>query len=166
MAYPYLDVDGFKTRSSMPNSSVEELEAQKPGYLAARAVMRSAQLNSRLAKRYVTPFGVAPVSPSTAATLVPDAVIRWMVAWLTLDAYKALGFDPSSEQDKTILDDAKQADDEVREAADSESGLFELPLRTTDPKTGITQGGPYFYSEPDPYSWTDIQHEEARRYGR
>lgn len=161
----YLNVEGFKTRTAMPPGSVEELEARRPGYLASRIAVRTAKIVARLAKRYLTPFGIDPVAPSTVRGAVPDVVLEWLTALVTYDAYRALGFDPSSMQDQTILDDAKQAEDDMKEAADSEVGLFELPLRQTDAETGVTQGGPFSYSEPGPYEWADVQ-REAVRHGR
>lgn len=120
---------------------------------------RSAELNALLIKRY----DVAFESPSH-----PGAVVRWLVALVTYDAYMALGFDPSSQQDAYIEKRAEDALAQAKEAADAQNGLYELPLRVTDPNgSGVVKGGPLFSSERSPYEGHRRDRERRRGvYGR
>jgi len=50
---------------------------------------------------------------------------------------------------------------ELKEAADSKDGLFDLPLRADTTATGVSKGGPRGYSEASPY--TNLDRQRARR---
>jgi hypothetical protein len=148
----YLTLDEWRTRSVMPPGDVERLEDVRPGFVAARLSMRSAELNARLAKRYAVSFG-APA---------PELVCLWLTVIVTLDAYEALGFPPGTDTAR-IVDAAKAAQDAAKEAADGQAGLYDLPLRANTDASGVERGGPLGYSEPGPYDWMDRQREEVRR---
>jgi len=147
----------FRTRSIMPPGDVDALETVRPGFIAARLDIRTGEIHARLAKRYATPF---------SSDLPPDAVVGWLVALVTLDAFLARGFNPSSQQDGLIEADAARARDSIKEAADSKDGLFDLPLReSSQGESGVTLGGPLGYSEASPYRSIDAQWEAVRDEG-
>lgn len=131
----------------MPSEAVDELESVASGFLAAQLAAWSAWIDSRLSKRYATPF----------AAPFPIAVRMWLARIVTPRALQRRGVDANDEQYIDIRDDAKAAESEVLEAANSEVGLFDLPLRGDTTATGISRGGPLGYSETSPYVWTDIQ---------
>ena len=152
----YLAVASFRVRTVMPGEDVDALEVAYPGFLDAKLVEWSSWLNGRLGKRYGVPF-TAPV---------PEIVLSWLTRLVTLDAYLRRGFDPSSKQDAEIVKAAENARAEVKEAADSKDGLWDLPLREDAPgQSGIARGGPLGYSEASPYTWTDRQSEAVRDGG-
>ncbi len=121
-------------------------------FVDAELVTCSATINDRLRKRYDAPF----------APPVPAIVLRWLVALVIPKLYEGRGWDPSDAQAQSLLEREQRALEEMREAADSETGLFDLPLRADTTKTGIVHGGPYGYSEPGPYDWIDVQRELVR----
>jgi hypothetical protein len=146
-----LELGGFRTRSIMPSEDVDWLEEHYPGFIVARIAYHEGKMNARLAKRYAVPFSSS--SP-------PDAAVGWIVDLVTLDAYLKRGFNPSAEQDGLIPNAAETAKAEILEAANSETGLFELPLRQDAPSSsGVSKGEPFGYSEQSPYTWTDRQRE-------
>lgn len=147
----YLDVNGFSTRTIMPAADVAYLESVAAGFIAARLAVNSSVINGRLGKRYA-PF-LAPI---------PEIVLGWLVALTTYDAYLKRGYDPSSEQNGNIKDAYDQALADLKEAADGVDGLFDLPLRDGAAASAVTKGGPFVYSEPSPYDWTDVQAEAIR----
>lgn len=140
-------IAAFKARTVMPSGDVDDLESRSAGWLVARAAIISAKLDSRLSKRYAAPFE----SP------FPETVVGWCADMLTRDAYLKRGVNPSDAQWVEIKAAAERADAEVKEAADSVSGLFELPLRNDTTAGGISRGGPRSYSEAGPYSWMTAQ---------
>lgn len=152
MASAPLSVSGFKARSIMPSADVDALETQEPGFLDAQLSMVTDRINSQLRKRYAVPFE----SP------VPEIFLGWLTAIVTPLAYRKRGWNPSDEQSQAIEQDRKDALAEVQLAADSEIGLFDLPLRETTGESGISRGGPLGYSEASPYDWTDVQAEAIR----
>lgn len=154
MGAVYLDLVEFRRASVMPSSDVDLLEETEPGFLAERAELWTGWIKARLAKRYVTDF---------AAGTVPRPIRGWMVALLTVDAYKRRGWNPSSAQDADIAKDAETAKAEILEAANSKDGLFELPLLEGSSSSGVSRGGPRSYSEVSPYTWTDRQREAVTR---
>lgn len=150
MPAPYLDVAGFTALTVMPDTHVAEVEANYPGWLLNALSNRSRWLDSRLRKRYAAPF----VSP------YPETVTGWLCDIVTLRATLKRGVDPDDKQFAEIKERHDKAELEVTEAANSETGLFDLPLAVgggTDTATGIVRGGPLSYSEQSPYVFKDQQ---------
>lgn len=156
----YLDIDGFKSLSTMSSVEIDELESSiAPGWLDAKLAARSRWLDARLRKRYAAPF----------ATPYPEAVQDWLARIVTLSAYLRRGVDPLDAQFAEIKADAEKAEEEVAEAAEAVEGLFDLPLRADSSASGISKGAPYIYSEKSPTVWTLTQSRrgrEERRNGR
>lgn len=146
--------DQFRDRTDMPVEDVDDLQQRQPGWLQGRVVGVYAEICARLKKRYQAPF----------AAPIPEVVLGWMTSIVTLSAYKKRGYNPTSAQDQEISKEADRAWAAVKEAADSEEGLYDLPLRQDAPgSSGVSQGGPFGYSEASPYEWTDVQREAVRR---
>lgn len=152
LADSYLDLDGFKARTVMPSEDVDDLESRFEGWIGQRLIVGTSRINGRMRKRYAAPFQ----SP------VPEIVLGWLVAIVTVEAYQKRGWDPSDAQSKQIVDEAGRAFEELKEAADGDEGLFDLPLRQDTTADGIARGGPLGYSEQDPYTWTRRQAEAYR----
>jgi hypothetical protein len=152
MSLPYLTPLQWRDRTVMPRGDADALDTGEPGYIASRIAFHQAKINARLAKRYAVPFA----APN-------ETVLGWLTDLVTWDAYKKRGYNPSSEQDAEIRSDAELASAEIKEAADSETGLFDLPLRELSTgSSGVTQGGPYGYSESSPYTWQNQQMRALR----
>jgi hypothetical protein len=96
------------------------------------------------------------------ASPAPEIVLGWIVAMTTPEAYRKRGWDPGEKQSAQIEQDRTDALSELKEAADSSEGLFDLPLREDVSTSGIVAGGPLGYSEPSPYDWLDVQREVLR----
>jgi hypothetical protein len=152
LANSALDLEEFKARTVMPAEDVDDLERSYDGFIARRLVIATSRIYTRLRKRYAVPF----------ATPVPEIVLGWIVAIVTVEAYQKRGWNPSDEQSQQILEAATTALAEVKEAADSNEGLFDLPLRQDTTAEGISKGGPFFYSESSPFDWLDVQREAVR----
>lgn len=148
----YLTTAQFKTRSLIPGDYVDSIEAVDSGWTDIQLEEASAWIDSRLAKRYATPFQ-APY---------PIAVLSWLTRIVTVRCYLKRGVEATDEQFMAIQEDAMEARKECMEAADSMAGLFDLPLRSNTTASGIDRAGPYSYSEQSPYVWATTQ----RRTGR
>jgi hypothetical protein len=137
---------------ALPSLRVDCLPAEN--FITRRIADHESWMGSRLTKRYATPF----------ADPVPSIVISWLVGLVTADLFAKRGFNPGSAQDEeAILGRAQRARDEIKEAADSKDGLFDLPIREDLPGTSaITRGGPLAYSEASAYTWIDVQAEAVR----
>ncbi|MBX3205108.1 MAG: DUF1320 family protein [Labilithrix sp.] len=122
-------------------------------FLDGELVTASAAINDRLRKRYAAPFD-APT---------PAIILRWLVALVMPKIYEGRGWDASDAQAGSLLKREDRALDEMKEAADAENGLFDLPLRQDQQQSAVTEGGPYVYSEPDSYTWMDVQRAAVRR---
>ena len=136
----------------MPDVDVNALETRYPGWIQRQIDSISANTEARLAKRYNTPL----------ASPYPEVVISWVVALVTVRCYIKRGVDPSDPQFELIKEEASTAQLEILEAANSETGLFEIPLRNDVDATGVARGGPYCSSEQSPYVWADQQREVGR----
>jgi hypothetical protein len=79
---------------------------------------------------------------------------------VTPHAYLKRGCNPSDAQLVELFKDAEKAEAEIKEAADSETGLFDLPLQSG--ASAISKGGPLSYSETSPYVWSTLQRDTGR----
>jgi hypothetical protein len=73
-----------------------------------------------------------------------------------------LGTSPTDEQAGEIVEDRKAAELEIVQAADSETGLFDLPLRQDTNASGIVKGGASGTSQASPYAWMRDQRTRGR----
>jgi hypothetical protein len=115
---------------------------------------RTSWILSRLRKRYDT----------VAITAAPPEVARgWLESLVTMDCYLRRGFAPTSEENNLFMANAETAKAELKEAADSKDGLFDLPL-LPDPAGGsaVSKGGPLGYTEQSPFAWTTAQRNAGR----
>lgn len=134
----------------MPAALSNQLQTERPGWIDARLEHRSRFIDSRLSKRYAVPFD---------ETNPPLVVVDWLIALVTLDAYGALGVSVTSEMDqRLIVAPFDLTMSQLQEAADSEKGLFDLPIsQTTGTTDGVSRGGPLAYAETSPYIAFDQQ---------
>ena len=74
---PYVDTIGFRARTLMPQSSVDAVEAQQPGFVAYRLRLRSSELNAAARKRYGDAKNLGNSLPfgQVAPTLVPQGTL-------------------------------------------------------------------------------------------
>lgn len=151
----YLTLAAFKVRSLMPQTDVEALEALAPGFVDGQLEYYSRWIDARLRKRYAAPFE----TPN-------ETVKEWLSRLVTVRCYLRRGVDPTDEQFVSIKEDRDEARDEIKEAADSETGLFDLPLLDAADGTAVSKGGPYGYSEQSPYVAFDRQAETGRTEDR
>lgn len=143
----YLTVEEYKKRSMMPGVDVDALDTTAPDFLPARLLALTSRLNAKLRKRYAAPFS----SP------VPEIVLEWLTRLMDPIAYFRRGVNPQDPQFEALKEDAKAAWDEINEAANSNEGLFDLPLREDTNETGISRGGPMCESQVSPYDFVDVE---------
>jgi hypothetical protein len=141
----------FKLRSTIPPEFVDAIETAQPGWLLAQLEQGSRWIDSRLRKRYPVPFAACP-----------EIVKGWLVKLVTIRCYERRGFDPTDQSIQPSVQDAVDAKAEIAEAANSETGLFDLPLNDTTTATGASKGGPFSYSEQSPYVFADGQVTRGR----
>lgn len=154
----YLTPTTYALLTIAPPEYIPEVEIIAPGWLAAQLEYWSSWIDSRLKKRYATPFAAAPNTP--------PAVTGWLARIVDRELYLKRGINPDDKQTEDVKDRALEAKAEVKEAADSAAGLFELPLRVDTPTvTGVSRGGPLMYSEVSPYTWSVVQRDGAEFEG-
>jgi phage gp36-like protein len=153
----YLTLETFRDLSLLPPSYVDTIEAMHPGWISRQLARWSAWIDARLAKRYATPFDAA--SP-------PFIVEEWLNRLVTHRCYLKRGVDATDSQVDDIKQDAEKAAAEIKEAAESKEGLFELPPRQDLPdEQGITRGSPMGYAEQSPYTWAELQKDASADEG-
>lgn len=89
-----------------------------------------------------------------AATPVPGLVLDWIATLVTYDGYRKRGVNTAGPDYEELRKDLERIEGEIKEAADSKDGLFDLPT-SEDGDTAVTTGNPLGYSEVSPYVWTD-----------
>ncbi len=148
----YLDFAGFKDLTIIPSDFVDQVEAVSPGWVEKQLDYWGRWIDSRLRKRYASPFAAFDAVPPT-----PLAVQGWLCRLVTVRVMLKRGVDTDDLQYPAINADAELVRDELTEAANSEEGLFDLPLRTDENGSLITQANPLSNSQQSPYVWTDLQ---------
>jgi hypothetical protein len=131
----------------MPSVMVTQLETAEPGWIDTRLLYVSSWLDTRLAKRYDAPFSLP----------YPIAILDWLTAIVTHECWLKRGISPTDEEAAEYKDRAVVAKAEVFEAANSEVGLFELPLRNDTNAAGVARGFPRGVSQMSPYVAFDEQ---------
>lgn len=127
-----------------------------PSWIDFALARIQAGIYARLRKRYRIPFDAS--SP-------PEKMLDWMTVITTVEAYRKRGTNPADPAIKDFVDDRTSAWAEIKEAADSEAGLFDLPLLADETTSAIVEGGPYGYTEHLPHTWTDKQVTDAEENG-
>jgi len=148
----YLNLAGFKDLTTIPASFVDEVEAREPGWVDKQLAHWGRWIDARLRKRYASPFAA-----HDAADPTPVVVQGWLSRIVTPKVWLKRGVDPSDLEFELVNADATAAQAEVLEAAKSDEGWFDLPLRTDEDASAIARGGPLSYSEQSPYVWADAQ---------
>lgn len=156
MAHSYLTVAEYRLQADMPGEFIDEIEARYPGYIDSLLQRGSAFIDSRLAKRYPTPFK-APFSVQ---------VQGWLADLITPRVWRKRGAAATEEiaQYERAEEDAKK---ELAEAANGDTGLFDLPgTGADDAASGVRAGFPMAYSEQSPYVANDLQREVGSEENR
>lgn len=148
----YQSLSEFKTLTLIPATWVDELETNSAGFVSAQLTYWSDWIDAQLRKRYVVPFE----SP------YPVIAVGWVNRIVTWRCLIKRGIDPTDQQFAQIVKDSDSAYEEIAKAADSEIGLFDLPLRADNPRSAIAYG-PRVYSEQSPYVGFDRQRQTARQ---
>jgi hypothetical protein len=149
----YLTLAEYKLLSLLPAEFVDGVEDVEPGWVLAQLTQVSRlEIDGRLRKRYAVPFE-APV---------PEAVKAWVARIVDVRLMVRRGVDPQDVQFDLVREDATNAKAELKEAANGQDGLYELPLRADTADSGIVKGAPRSYSEASPYVWTSRQARRGR----
>lgn len=145
----------FEGLSIMPLDAQAELEDRRPNFRQNQLNHYWNKIQARLRPRY---------DVAAMAADPPETVVGWLVDLVTKKCYDARGYDPSNPSDESAIKQAAiDAENEIKEAADSEKGLFHLPLLASiEDEDGVTKGGPLGSSEQSPYVWADEQAELGR----
>lgn len=115
--------------------------------------------------------GVSAVfSPGTYAvsdtyvsgTAVPEIVLEWITALVTVDLYRKRGFNPQDPAIQTVIGERDRALEELKESADSAEGLLDIAV-SDDGASAVNTGGPIGTAQASPYAWTDDQRNEGRQ---
>jgi hypothetical protein len=77
MSFPYLDLLGFRRRTTMQEADVDAIETRSPGFLVGRIKTRTSRLNARLRKRYGNAVNVGNGLPwgNVPPTLIPNGTL-------------------------------------------------------------------------------------------
>lgn len=129
----YLTFAEYSARSQIRASLIAQAGSAKVEVWLAE---RSSKIRARLVKRYAVDF--------TDPGPTPDVLLGWLRDLVDRDVQEYVGGQPEGREDEWIVKRYDQAEAEIKEAADSETGLFELPLRNADPlgTSAINKGAP------------------------
>lgn len=97
-----------------------------------------------------------------SGTAVPEIVLEWLTALVTVDLYRKRGFNPQDPAILTVIGERDRALEELEEAANSETGLLDIAV-SDDGGSAVNTGGPLGTAQASPYAWTDDQRNEGRQ---
>jgi hypothetical protein len=157
-------LDDVKTWCDVTPAVVDDIERLKSGRCLTRASGCQGEIDGRLRKRaanlsqYPVPF----IDP------VPPKVLEWMGALLTPILHRIGGIQSSDQQQQDIKAARDKALEEIKEAADAVTGLYDLPLTADSQETMIVEPATLAYSEQSPFTGKHLQYDAVefnRRYG-
>lgn len=126
----------------------EWLLAAGQRFVEAQCAIFESKLHDQLRNRYAVPF------------LNPNATAKgWVAVQVAFEVLRKRGVDPTDVMYGEYRDAAKLARDEITAAANSDTGLFELPLLVSG--TPVARGFRGI-SDADPAAWKRRQGERAR----
>ena len=147
----YVDLDYMKAMGSIPSSLLDELEANEPDTFSSMSEAVSRLVDSKLLKRYATPFEEP----------VPESIKLAVAQILSLQIRIRIGFDPGSMQDEQIVKARDDAMTWLEQAANAKDGLVELPLREPDEgqkdATGVARRKSRAFSYRNAMDWHQAQ---------
>lgn len=153
MSAYFSSVSDYSDCSTLPSEWIDDVETRYAGWIDKQIeLVSSLDIDARLAKRYNVPFG----SPC------PLAIQSWVARILDSRVLLRRGVDPQDDQYAMFFVDADRARAEIKEAADAELGLYDLPLLSSSGESGIVKGAPKSYSEASPYVFMARQSLRAR----
>lgn len=160
MTDAYVDLDFVKAVGSMPAADIDILETAFPGTFDAIAGTVTRMFDAKLTKRYSTPFGLDSLG-AFDIDRVPDVIKLNVCDVVIYYLWRKRGFNPGSAQDEDAIIGARdRAITWLQEAADSQNGLIELPLRDTGvDQNAVVKAAPLSYTETSPFVWADRQRE-------
>jgi hypothetical protein len=143
----YLTFAEYRSKSRIKNALIDTCGQPKVEQFLEEY---SGTIRDRLTKRYAVDF--------TDPGPVPATIAKWLVWGVDYDVLFYVGGNPEGREDEFAKERWTLANDELKEAANSETGLFELPLRNTDPlgNSAINKGGPFVKSFLTPFSFWKI----------
>ncbi len=144
----YLALVSYRSKTTIDGSLVD-LCVNKGKDVTWWLEAASAEINMRLVKRYAVDFS----SPGP----VPDAIVKWLIRLVNVDVWECAGGLPEGRIDGWADESRKQVYAECEKAADAENGLFEVPLKNTDPlgNSAINKGAPIVRSYLTPHDVYD-----------
>jgi len=93
----------------------------------------------------------------------PDTVKRWIGELIAPKVYRKRGIDPTDAVYTEFLRVAEAAEAEITAAADSVTGLYQLPLSSSNESSAATKPKIASSSDADPGAWKRRQALRARR---
>ena len=154
----YLDFAKFRALTTMPAEFVDDVEKEAPGWVENQLEHWARWIDARLRNNYATPFNAHDAVPDPT----PPTVQMWLARIVTLWVWNRRGVDGNDLQIAVSEKDHDEAKAEVLEAANSDVGWFDIPLRVGEDGSALRTSSPMSYSEQSPYVNTD----EQRRIGR
>lgn len=117
-------------------------------------------IKARLVKRYA-------VESDFQGGDVPEKIIEWLVILTDIDVWKCVGGVPEGREDGWADKDRERVESELKEAANADSGLFELPAKASDAlgASAVNKGGPLLASSTTIYGWYDKQQADVGENG-
>lgn len=134
------------------------------GTVASGSVVLTATGLSALLPPAIFSFSVDNVY--LASTPVPAIALGWCVRIVDVDVWDGRGVNANDPAIVRYVALRQEALDELKEAADSKDGLFDLPSNDVVGDSDVTQGGPFFFSDTSPYVWMDEQRCQGRQEDR
>jgi hypothetical protein len=146
----YLTTTSYLNFTGLPSEYHAEVEARYPGWITEQIGIWGEVIDSRLRKRYPVPFAVP----------IPVSVQMWLARLLDARLLLKRGVDATDAQYADFAKSAADVMSELKEAADSNTGLYDLPL-TALGDSAIKREQPMSFSNAGPYAGFRSQRERS-----
>lgn len=132
-----LSLAAYRTTTTIPTSLVDRCAAQGKSVQTWLDIHWS-HIKARLVKRYA-------IEDDFQGGDVPQKITEWLLVLTDINVWACVGGVPEGREDGWADKDRDRVREELVEAANADSGLFELPLRASDAlgASAVNKGGPH-----------------------
>lgn len=144
-----LSAASYRSTTTIPGSLVDRCASSGKSVQTWLNIHWS-HIKTRLVKRYA-------VTNDFQGGDVPEKIVEWLTTLTDIDVWKCVGGIPEGREDGWADKDRERVESELKEAANADEGLFELPTKNSSAlgDSAVNKGGPHVVAYSTAFTYWD-----------